>query len=138
MLFNKNYLPKKLNFSFCTNKPVISVNWDDQTLYYYNDCSFFNIYFDSNSNIKSGCPDKNSWLEFWDKINQLQVWNWKAEYKFRGVKLADNSQWRLIIVYQGKEIKSSGSNSFPPHNLNQPSDKFIELIDSFIALGNSI
>lgn len=132
------FLPESLEFSFCTTKPIITLVWEEELLYYLNNCNFYNDLFDSDNKIAFGRPTQKDWLEFWDKINDLDVWSWQKHYKYRGLRFYDNYKWHLIIICNYHKIESFGSNSFPPNGLNQPTDDFITLINTFIDLGNSI
>lgn len=138
MTAKNSYLPKILKFNFCRFNPIILLNWEEPYLYYFNKCKFYNSKFEGESNFKMGKAAEDDWLEFWLKLETINVWNWNSEYNYRGIKFYESSNWHLYIVHQEKSIKSNGNNSFPPASLNQPSEQFIALLNAFIELGNSI
>jgi len=132
------YLPQKLDFSFNRLNPIIYLKWIEPNIYYFNNCNLFKNIFDSDSHFKIGRPAEIDWVEFWQSLDQLNVWDWDSEYNYRGLRFYEGSNWHLYIVHQDKIIKTVGSNSYPPAALNRPSEIFIELLNAVIKLGNSI
>ena len=52
------------------------------------------------------------WQRFWNKIDILEVWNWKKEYFDQDVM--DGVQWELMIDKKGRQRRRIfGSNKFP-------------------------
>ncbi len=55
--------------------------------------------------------DKEKWLEFWDSIESLSVWNLEEEY--RGCSLEGGFVWSIHISLDNREINSYGANVEP-------------------------
>lgn len=52
------------------------------------------------------------WQRFWNKIDILEVWNWKKEYFDQDVM--DGVQWELMIDKKGRQRRRIfGSNKYP-------------------------
>ena len=63
---------------------------------------------------------------FWNKLNELQVWNWKKDYFDPDVM--DGTEWRLKIIRPKKsQLKVEGQNAYPDNF-----DDFLKLLNSYI------
>ncbi len=56
-------------------------------------------------------PTRQQWQEFRKSIDQLNIWQWRADYPSRGVE--DGTQWSLEIAYADHALKTHGDNSYP-------------------------
>ena len=56
-------------------------------------------------------PDSGAWVRFWKVVEDAGVWRWEKNYE--NPEILDGTQWFLKLKYQGRGIKSSGSNAFP-------------------------
>ncbi len=56
-------------------------------------------------------PDSNPWETFWKEMEKLDVWNWKKEYF--NYDILDGCSCSIKISYNGKKVKSEGSNAWP-------------------------
>lgn len=82
--------------------PYYQVIWKDGTLTYSTD-----LY---------GTPQKlliepEQWRYFWKALIELGVWKWEERYNNPGV--LDGTSWSIHIEYQGRSVKSFGSNAYP-------------------------
>ena len=64
-------------------------------------------------------PSAEQWQEFRKTIDQLNIWQWRAEYPNRGTM--DGTQWSLTIAYADSALKTHGDNNYPDAN-GGPSD----------------
>jgi len=57
-------------------------------------------------------PTSVQWRKFWDELNKIGIYNWESRYEStKGV--CDGTSWELEIDYNGKTLKTSGSNAYP-------------------------
>lgn len=56
-------------------------------------------------------PTAAEWREFRQALDNLKVWQWRADYPTNGT--IDGTQWSLYISYAGHAIKTHGDNSYP-------------------------
>src|SRR6476661_2680578 len=56
-------------------------------------------------------PTSQQWQEFRKTIDQLNIWQWHADYPTRGTQ--DGTQWSLAIAYADRVLKTHGSNNYP-------------------------
>ncbi len=56
-------------------------------------------------------PTLQQWQEFRKSIDQLNIWQWYADYPSQGVQ--DGTQWSLEIAYADRALKTHGSNNYP-------------------------
>lgn len=56
-------------------------------------------------------PDERLWRNFWRSVNRLDVWSWQRNYTTPGVM--DGTDWSMLLRYQGRSVRSSGSNGYP-------------------------
>lgn len=55
--------------------------------------------------------DKEKWLEFWDSVESLSVWDLEEEYK--GCSLEGGFVWSIHIELGNREVNSYGANVEP-------------------------
>ena len=55
-------------------------------------------------------PTPQQWQEFRQTIDQLSIWQWRADYPSR---VADGTQWSLEIACAGHVLKTQGNNNYP-------------------------
>jgi len=84
-------------------------------------------------------PTQGQWRSFWQEAEKIQLWQWSREYFNH--EIADGTQWRVNIEYDGKAINSSGSNAYPlegdvtkPNKTPAPSVPFNQFIKAVRAL----
>ena len=52
-------------------------------------------------------------LTFWDKMDEMNIWDWKKSYK-SNLSVTDGVQWNLELKSRlGKNVTSRGYNEFP-------------------------
>lgn len=59
-------------------------------------------------------PTAAQWREFRRTLDDLKVWQWRADYSNHGV--ADGTQWSLDIAYADHSLTTGGSNNYPDVN----------------------
>lgn len=128
-----NHLPGRLLFTLKSNHPIVFVEWKQDTLLF--SCSYSFYYTEG---TKKGMPEFEDWMIFWNKINKLDVWNWKNTYCSKCDNCLDGLNWHLELEYQDKFISCWGNNCFPPANSNSQSKIFVRVIEAFLELGTSI
>lgn len=64
-------------------------------------------YFSSDRKVckKEIMPKEEEWSEFWDKLDEIDAWNWKEDYDFdRSEIIADCDVSNIIITLEDKNI----------------------------------
>jgi hypothetical protein len=56
-------------------------------------------------------PTVQQWEEFRKNIDELNLWQWRADYPSQGI--VDGTQWSLEIAYADHVLKTNGSNNYP-------------------------
>jgi hypothetical protein len=77
---------------------------------------------------KAPCPSPVAvdWQAFWDELDKIGTWDWKANYREAGV--VDGTGWSVEITYNGRELKSHGSNAYPSQF-----DNFLKAIQKLVG-----
>ena len=78
-------------------------------------------------------PTEEDWIEFWKKINDLDVWGWEESYHNLCL---DGEDWSLSIEHEGKSISSEGGNAYPVvkgTNYGKVFTNFLQAIDNLIG-----
>ena len=57
-------------------------------------------------------PTESEWQVFWKELDRIGVWDWKEHYTCSEL-IMDGTSWILEIDYNGKSLKTGGSNAFP-------------------------
>jgi hypothetical protein len=76
-------------------------------------------------------PTAAQWREFRQTLDELNVWQWRAEYPSGGT--ADGTQWSLELAWDGHALKAHGDNSYPdpggkPNGKPQPTKAFVRYL----------
>ena len=63
-------------------------------------------------------PTEDQWREFWQEMEQLQIWKWKNSYSPSdiGAEVFEGGGWHLLMAYHGRSIDTSGDNAGPMPN----------------------
>jgi len=56
-------------------------------------------------------PTAAQWREFRQTLDDLKVWQWRADYPRQGV--VDGTQWMLDIAYADRSLIARGDNNYP-------------------------
>lgn len=56
-------------------------------------------------------PTEDQWQDFRRSLDELQVWQWKDEY--RSNHITDGAEWSLQIDYGDRAVNTQGCDSFP-------------------------
>lgn len=57
-------------------------------------------------------PTADQWQSFWDEMDKIDVWNWKANYS-PSMLIHDGTQWHVEFSNVNREITASGDNAYP-------------------------
>lgn len=57
-------------------------------------------------------PSPEDWQAFRVALDEADVWAWADTYQDPGV--ADGDYWGVAIRWDGRSVRSSGANAFPP------------------------
>src|SRR4051812_47080032 len=60
---------------------------------------------------KTITPTAAQWREFRQTLDDLKVWQWRAEYPNHGT--LDGTQWALDIAYADRALHTQGDNNYP-------------------------
>ena len=71
-------------------------------------------------------PSPEKWTIFLAKLDELQVWDWKASY--HRTDMCEGSQWELQLAIGDKNVKSYGSGLFP-----EKFDQFKEALGKLLS-----
>jgi hypothetical protein len=71
-------------------------------------------------------PTPSEWEQFWQKLTDLHVWEWKKRYD--NPHVLDGTQWELKFEANGRKKKFSGSNEYP-----KSFDKFLEAVSVLVG-----
>ncbi len=60
-------------------------------------------------------PNNDNWEAFWNAVEFLNVWHWKAQYDTRelGVGVCDGKGWKLQMQYLDHAVTTEGANAYP-------------------------
>ena len=112
----ENYLPQKLKLSIGGYfGSSYLVKWENNIL----------IYIKKGKDMKKEIcltPSWKDWKKFWERLSELNVWEWKERYSSQEA-ITDGVSWKIIIEYKDQKLNSSGENAFPPAG-NFSSEKF--------------
>lgn len=79
-------------------------------------------------------PDKKAWVNFWQAMDQIRVWEWASDYS---AYVFDGTSWSLKLSYGNKTIETHGHMAFPdPNDLSKKVD--IEQSPPFRKLINAL
>lgn len=83
-------------------------------------------------------PSPAQWKAFWQKLDSIGFWTWKAEYPNPNV--VDGTWWGVDIRYGGRSVASKGDNNYPQgggsNNDPEPSpdfQKFLSAVQDLIG-----
>ena len=73
-------------------------------------------------------PSAADWQKFWVSVEKIGVWDWNPSYE--NLLVLDGEDWELSVRYQGKVVRSKGSNAYPsaPGEDSNPSVSYIRFI----------
>lgn len=57
-------------------------------------------------------PAFDEWERFWDAIDGINLWTWEDRYE--NPDMMDGTNWSVELVWGDQQIKSYGSNAYPP------------------------
>lgn len=68
-------------------------------------------------------PTPRRWEKFWNKCDELNVWNWDPEYKPEFL-ITDGTSWEVDISCARGKVRSVGSNAYPPGGQEEKTKEF--------------
>lgn len=72
-------------------------------------------------------PSKEKWIEFWEKLEEIAIWDLEEAYEF--CSLEGGFNWEIEINYTNKSLKSYGVNYEPKLVVG---NKIISVIEELI------
>ena len=80
-----------------------------------------------NQNHATLTPTAAQWREFRQTLDDLKVWQWRADYPRQGT--VDGTQWSLDIAYSDHSLTAHGDNNYPdatgkPNGRPEPTEAF--------------
>jgi hypothetical protein len=97
--------------------PSFSVEWQGEELVYES--------WDRGSQtgwIKAR-PTPTRWRRFWDKCDELNVWDCDPEYEPEFL-VTDGTSWEIDINCARGKVRSVGSNAYPPESQEAETKEF--------------
>ena len=73
---------------------------------------------------KSLIPTQKQWINFWDALEEIGLWNWNEKYE---LCCLDGIKWSIQISLKDCEVESEGSNDFP-----DSFNEFIKAVEDLI------
>ncbi|WP_292612841.1 hypothetical protein [Methanobacterium sp. BAmetb5] len=59
-------------------------------------------------------PELDDWAEFWQVMDDLEVWNWYEEYLVScGDSCVVGDEWEVSMWWKDQRMESHGANSYP-------------------------
>ncbi len=89
--------------------PSFSVEWQGQELLYQS--------WDGGAQtgwIRSR-PTARRWRGFWDRCDELKVWDWDREYEPEFL-VTNGTSWEVAIKCARGKVRSMGTNAYPPES----------------------
>lgn len=97
--------------------PSFSVEWQGDGL----------LYESSDSTAQTGWlkvrPTEARWRRFWEKCDDLSVWEWASNYEPEFV-VTDGTSWEVEIQCARGKVHSGGSNAYPPTGSDEETKEF--------------
>lgn len=118
-------LPKELKLYWrgvASAQPIssVTVEWDGQMLNYRVTRPASVKALDTDK--RSIRPTERSWTEFWEALDENQVWKWVNDYRTKPASTKARA-WSVSIKKDSKTVKSSGTNVYPSlTDVSKPSD----------------
>lgn len=85
-------------------------------------------------------PDEERWTAFYQVIDRLRVWEWRAKYSPQDVDpkmfVDDGMQWTFAIQKAGRIVASRGDNAVP--SLENPTKTVADMRTIFFSKKNSL
>lgn len=97
--------------------PSFSVEWQGDLL----------LYESWNRGTQTGWmktrPTPTRWQRFWEKCDDLNVWDWDPEYE-PDFLVTDGTSWEIDIECPRGKVHSTGSNAYPPSGEDEETREF--------------
>ena len=103
------------------------VEMQDKCLIY----QMFDIGYELKENQKI-IPTTQQWAKFWNRINNLKIWDWETNYPNPGI--CDGTQWKINILYNEKQLETSGDNNYPNSPDGLPGKEFVSFLEALRTL----
>lgn len=118
-----NVLPEKMYISY------YSVTKGKKVLKLLNKTQL--IFISSNNKIIE--PSKKDWESFWEKIEEIGIWD--LEESYNRCILTERYKWEIDISFNNKIIESKGTNLDPTLYIG---NKLISILDKFLDAINDL
>lgn len=119
-------IPKKFEFSYGAALDLLSMpNFKLKNGKFVEEIPF---YVDSPTPLEIK-PTKEQWVEFWKKMDEIDIWNWNRDYY---ALCLDGVKWKIKIVQGDRKIESYGSNAYPDLNPKHSTDYLSPTFKKFV------
>ncbi len=71
------------------------------------------IIHDFADNKERVTPSPEEWELFWDKVEELGVWDWQGDYE--KCCMVDGYRWRVTMTLGSRQVHTTGMNDAPTH-----------------------
>lgn len=86
--------------------------------------------FDTKICEKEIIPSKEEWIQFWNDVDEIGIWDWKKEYTFDSKEIdADGDISKIIIDIEDKKL-----DTFCWCNAPEELGKFFEALERLIKI----
>ncbi len=79
--------------------------------------------------VKEIKSDENSLNQFWKKLDEIDIWNWKEKYINEEADTCGNT-WRLSLINKARKSKEIEGYEMYPHNFQ----KFIDALNQLFQI----
>lgn len=87
-------------------------------------------------------PSESDWRLFWDRMDEINLWDWNNFYEPQNVYVLDGVSWMIKISVGNKKIECHGSNAYPGDNPDEIVDlnvsttfrKFLNAVEDLTGL----
>lgn len=78
-------------------------------------------------------PTFSRWERFWDKCDELNVWEWASHYEPEFL-ITDGTSWEIDMQCMRGKIHCTGSNAYPPSGEETKSKEFRAFLRAISSL----
>jgi len=107
----KDYLPREMVINYTDNQNTRRIKLDYDTLHLGD---------------KEYTPVRGEWEEFWEKLEEIGIWDWEENYK--QCSMVEDYQWEITIITNSINLYSVGCNNGPVRLVK---NEFISSLEEF-------
>lgn len=79
-------------------------------------------------------PTQEQWTRFWERMNELGIWNWSPHYEQCSIGHEDGNHWFVNIAIDNRSVRSEGEDVFPGSSGTTPSKEFEQFLEALREL----